>query len=251
VYILKVKDVLDYLNGFAPFDMSEDWDNCGLLIGSENDDIKGILVCVDVTESVLDEAIKSNKNLIIAHHPIIFGGINSVLADTIIYKAIKAGMSVIGFHTCYDNCNKGVSYILAKTLGLKNITQNALYKSLFVGEKHYKNVSSLAKDINSALDTNSLFIDTKKPIMKIAVCGGSGGDFLNAAFSMGADAFVTGECKYHELLEAYEKGFTVITAGHFETEFPAMADLMNSLKKNFPVIDVTLSYEKPPFRRLI
>ena len=59
---MKVKDVLDYLNGFAPFDMSEDWDNCGLLIGSENDDIKEILVCVNVTESVLDEAIKSNKN---------------------------------------------------------------------------------------------------------------------------------------------------------------------------------------------
>ncbi len=248
---LKVKDVLDYLNGFAPFDTSEDWDNCGLLIGSENDDIKGILVCVDVTKGVLDEAINSNKNLIIAHHPIIFGGINSVLSDTIIYKAIKSGMSVIGFHTCYDNCNKGVSYILAKTLGLKNITQNALYRSLFIGEKDYENAALLAKDINTALDTNSLFIDTKKPIKKIAVCGGSGGDFLNAVFSMGADAFVTGECKYHELLDANEKGFTVITAGHFETEFPAMTDLTNSLKKDFPLIDVTLSYEKPPFKRLI
>ncbi|HZJ75874.1 MAG TPA: Nif3-like dinuclear metal center hexameric protein [Clostridia bacterium] len=246
---MKVKDVLDYLNGFAPFDMSEKWDNCGLLIGSENDDITGILVCVDMTNNVLDDAVKNNKNLIIAHHPIIFGSINSVLSDTIIYKAIKTGVSVIGFHTCYDNYSKGVSYILAKTLGLKNITQNTEFASLFIGEKNYENASLLAKDVNSALDTNSLFIDTKKPIKKIAVCGGSGGDFLDTAFSMGADVFVTGECKYHELLEAYEKGFTVITAGHFETEFPAMVDLANSLKGEFPLIDITLCYEKPPFKR--
>lgn len=248
---MKVKGILEHLNSFAPFETCEKWDNCGLLIGNENDNIKGILVCVDVIESVIDEAVKSNKNLIIAHHPIIFGSINSVLSDFIIYKAVKAGISVIGFHTCYDNYSKGVSYILAKALGLKNIMQSTEYRSLFIGEKNYENVSLFVKDINTALDTDSLFIDTKKEIKKIAVCGGSGGDFLDAAILMGADAFVTGECKYHELLDALEKNLTVITAGHFETEFPAMADLASSLKKEFSEIDIAISYEKPPFKRLI
>ncbi|HZK21674.1 MAG TPA: Nif3-like dinuclear metal center hexameric protein [Oscillospiraceae bacterium] len=247
---MKVKDILEYLNGLSPFEMCEKWDNCGFLIGDKDEKIKGVLLSVDVTEHVLESAINDGQNLIIAHHPIIFGSINSVLSNTIIYKAIKANVSVIGFHTCYDNYKRGVSYILAETLELTNITQNAENLSLFIGEKHFENAAALAKEVNKSLNTNALFIDTKYPINKVAVCGGSGGDFIDAALETGADALITGECKYHELLDAYEKNFTVITAGHFETEFPAMANLSSLLSAKFPKIDIKVNSQKPPFKRL-
>lgn len=243
---MKVKDILQYLDSFAPFDTCEEWDNCGLLVGNQNGNADVVLVSLDVTDEVLKKAKEQNAGLIVAHHPIILGGVTCILSDSLIYKAVKSGISVIGFHTCFDNAKEGVSCILAKVLGLELIAQNQEYPSLVTGERQYKNAADLVADINQTLKTDAEYIDSGKPIKKIAVCCGSGGSFLNVALDTGADAFVTGECKYHNFLIAGEMGITLIAAGHYETEAPCVPVLSNRIKTRFPNIEVITHNEKPP-----
>jgi dinuclear metal center YbgI/SA1388 family protein len=243
---LKVNDVLSYLDCVASFNTCEEWDNCGLLVGDKNGEVGTVLVSLDVTDEVLKEAEKVKAELIVAHHPIIFGGQSCVLSDSLVYKAIKSGIAVIGYHTCFDNYKQGVSYTLAKTLGLFNASPNEQCPCLFTGTQKFDGTRELVAHVNKTLNTNAVFVDSGKPVNKIAVCGGSGGDFLTLAFETGADAFITGECKYHHFLKAREIGISLIAAGHYETEVPCIPVLAERLKARFPSVDVIPWTKKPP-----
>ena len=122
--MIKVKDILGTLDKYAPFSYQEEYDNAGLLLGSENATVKGVLVCLDITEDVLDEAISKGCNLLVSHHPIIFKGLKQVVDTTItgriVQKAIQHSISIIAIHTNLDNVSKGVNLALAKTLQLSN-----------------------------------------------------------------------------------------------------------------------------------
>ena len=120
----KIKEIVSYLDNFAPRILSEDYDNVGLLIGDYNTDVSGILITLDVTEDVVDEAIKLKKNIIVAHHPIIFRGIkkitNSNEIERIIYKAIKNDIAIYAGHTNFDNIKKGVNGKICEKLSLQD-----------------------------------------------------------------------------------------------------------------------------------
>lgn len=247
---MKVNDILEYLNSFAPFDTCESWDNCGLLIGDKDAGADRVLVSLDVTRETLNEAAKKGASLIIAHHPVIFGSLTRVLSDSVVYKAVSMGISVIGFHTCFDNFSEGVSFILAGQLGIVNIIQNAQRPCLVAGERQYENAAALVFDINKTLKANAAYVGSGKPIRKIAVCGGSAGDCIGAALNMEADALVTGECKYHEFLQAKEMGLTLIAAGHYETEAVCVPVLAERVKTRFPDIEVFSYNEKSPILTL-
>jgi len=120
----KIKEIVSYLDSFAPRILSEDYDNVGLLIGDYNTNVSGVLITLDVTEEVIDEAIKLKKNIIVAHHPIIFRGIkkitNSNEIERIIYKAIKNDIAIYAGHTNFDNIKSGVNGKICKKLSLQN-----------------------------------------------------------------------------------------------------------------------------------
>jgi dinuclear metal center YbgI/SA1388 family protein len=122
--MIKVKDILGTLEKLAPFAYQEDYDNAGLLVGSSDAEVNGVLICLDITEAVLDEAIANSCNLIVSHHPIIFKGVKQVVDSTIIgrivIKAVQNNISIIAIHTNLDNVSKGVNLALANVLGLSN-----------------------------------------------------------------------------------------------------------------------------------
>ena len=122
---MKLFKISNYLDARVPLSFQEEYDNCGLLIGNKNHDISSILVSLDCTEEVLDEAIEKNHNLIISHHPLIFGGVKKIIGsnyvEKIIEKAIKNDISIYAMHTNLDNIFGGVSFQIANKIGLEQV----------------------------------------------------------------------------------------------------------------------------------
>ncbi|MBF4984971.1 Nif3-like dinuclear metal center hexameric protein [Nonlabens mediterrranea] len=123
---MKIQDVLTYIEELAPRYYAEDFDNTGLLTGNSQDEVNGVLVTLDCLENVVDEAIAKNCNLIVAFHPIIFSGLKNIRPDDYVkravIKAIKHDISIYAIHTALDNAKNGVSYRMARELGLENIS---------------------------------------------------------------------------------------------------------------------------------
>ncbi len=248
---MKIRDVLTVLDALAPFSGAEEWDNGGLLVGAPDDEVSGILVALDVTAGIVGLAQKAGANLIVAHHPVIFHAISAIGSDSAVYKAIAAGIGIIGFHTCYDNAPKGVSYLLAKVCGLKSIEPAPDKPCLLLGECDFPDTALFAAYIRDVLGSPCVrFVKRDGAIRRAAVCGGAGGEFLEAAAAAGADVFLTGECKYHDYLRAYELKIALVTAGHYETEALCLQPLAAHLKKALPEVPVTAFAGKPPIQTL-
>lgn len=121
---MKISDIINELESHAPLSLQESYDNSGLLIGDKNNEINSCLLCIDVTNDVINEAITTKSNLIITHHPLIFGGIKKITGknyiEQIIIKAIKNDIAIYAAHTNFDNYQYGVNYKIAKKLNLIN-----------------------------------------------------------------------------------------------------------------------------------
>ena len=246
-----VKDIYDYLNEIAPFDTAEEWDNCGLLIGSYKREVKKIYIALDVTSSVIEEAISFGADLVITHHPLIFAPVSKVLSDSLVYKAVASGMSFIASHTCLDKADGGVNHCLAEAVGIKNLKTSANDEFLKYGEIELCTAEEFAKKIKSALGGKVSFTDSGKTIKTVALCSGAGGDLVAEAKNMGADAFLTGEAKHHEYLYSSDFGISMFVAGHFETENIVCEYLYNSLKEKFGnEIEIKVSDLKNPVNHI-
>lgn len=247
--MIKVKDIAEYLNELAPFDNKCDWDNCGLLIGEAEAETNKMGFTLDLTPSVLENAKKNGVDLIITHHPVIFRAQKNFLKGDVAFETAKAGISVISCHTCYDCAENGVSDVLAETLGLKDITEVETEENpscVRMGKTDKCTPLQLAEKVSDVLGTTVRLARGKKDIKTVAVCGGAGGDFIFDAVKAGADAYVTGDLSHHHFLLAEQIGLTVIGAGHFETENPAVFPLMNKVCAKFSeIIGIYLGEENP------
>lgn len=247
--MITVNDIYLFLDKIAPFATKCSWDNCGLLIGDGNKQVKKIGFTLDLTLETLNRATEENVDLIITHHPVIFRPQNNFLKGNIAYETAIKGISVISAHTCYDCADDGVSDILAKTIGLTNIKTVETEEEpscLRIGDINKTTGEDLAKAVADKLDTTVRLAGGGKAIKKVAVCGGSGGDFISDVLKAGADAYVTGDLSHHHFLLAKETGLTIIGAGHYETENISVAPLMKRVSENFPdLICVYLEQENP------
>ena len=121
---MKVKEITSIIEEFAPLSYQESYDNSGLIVGSPNDEVTGVLICLDCVEAILDEAVATNCNMIIAHHPIVFEGLNKInginYIERTVIKAIKSDLLIYAAHTNLDNVQNGVSFKIAEKIGLKN-----------------------------------------------------------------------------------------------------------------------------------
>ena len=234
-----VKDIYSFLDTIAPFSTSAPWDNAGLLVGDENKEVKKVMLSLDVTSDVIDEAIKENVDLVITHHPLIFDPVKSVTADTLLYKAVTSGISFISSHTCLDIAKDGVNDCLAIAIGIKNVKAVEEDEFLKIGEIEEKTEYEFVSLLKEKLFCNVLYNSTGNNIKKVAFCSGSGGDLWSLAKSCGADALLTGEAKYHEFLDASFKNISVFACGHFETEIVVIDALKEKLEKEFKNIEFT------------
>lgn len=248
---MTVKDVYDYLNLIAPFDTAEEWDNCGLLVGSYEKEVKRIYIALDVTTDVLKDAKAFGADLVITHHPMLFNPVSQILCDSIVYKAVASEMSFIASHTCLDKADGGVNHCLANKVGIKNLKTSENDEFLKFGEIEPLSAEEFAKKIKSALGGAVSFTDSGKSVKTVAMCSGAGGDMVIEAKNVGADAFLTGEAKHHEYLLSKDLGISMFVAGHFETENIVCEYLYNSLNEKFGnEIEITVSDIKNPVNHI-
>ncbi len=345
----KVQRIIDIINKVASPRLAESWDNVGLLVGDYKAEVEKVMVSLDVTEKVLDEAIEEGAGLIISHHPLIFSSLKSIRADQfigkMIMKAIQNGINIFAAHTNLDIANGGINDLLAGKIGLTKIqpldvtSTDELYKIVvFIPEGHQEEVANAISDAGAGwignyshstfqtegygtfmpLEGTNPFIgregelervkeirletitpgsrlnrvinamikkhpyeevaydiyplknqgektglgrigylpkpitleeaiekfkdvleiphlryvgDLKRQIHKVALCSGSGADFINKATYAGADLYLTGDIKYHEAQRAESLGLALIDAGHFATEIICVPYLFNLLQE--------------------
>lgn len=235
---MKVKEIYDFLDFIAPFDTAAEWDNCGLSVGSLDNDVTKVLVALDVTEDVIKKALETGAELVITHHPLIFNPVSQIDSDSLIYKAVKSGITFISSHTCLDKAIGGVNDCLARKVGVKNIRSSNVDGFLKIGEIEPCKASDFAGIIKEALGGKVAFTDRNKIIKNVALCSGSGGDLIEAAAIEGADALLTGEAIHHEYLEAKRLGVVLFDAGHYETEVIVCEFLKNVLSVQFDGLSV-------------
>ncbi len=243
---MKILDVYNELEKIAPFDSCMDFDNVGLLIGDKNADVKKILIALDLTYDVIDEASEVGANLVITHHPVIFSPLKSISEKSVVYKAIALGINVISAHTNLDKSKTyGVNTALAKKLSLESVTPLSEEEPLFIGElEEEMSTLQLAEFIKDRLNSNKvLFTDCNKKIKRLAFSSGGAGDSVFKVIGE-ADAFLTGEARHHEFLFAKENGFPMFCAGHYETEKPFAKLLKEYLEEKFVDIEIYLSVKE-------
>lgn len=246
-----VSEIYTYIDSFAPFSTQEKWDNSGLLTGSMNKKVSKVLVTLDITNEVADEAAEIGAELIIAHHPVIFKPLYSLSENEPSCKLLKSGISAICVHTPYDVAEGGMSDILMnlvgfeKSEGILEITgqRNKSYGfgTIGVASQEYM-ADALAEKLKNVLGCTVIrYTDGEKPIKKAAFCTGSGGNLIEAALNQGADAYITSEVKHDQWLLAKQRGISVFDCGHFHTENIGMIRLCKMLAADFSNIEFVMS----------
>ena len=238
------------LFALAPREGAMSWDNVGLLLGDPEQEIARVLVTLDVTDSVVDEAIAFGAELIVSHHPVMnckWLPVQTVRSDTpqghLLTKLLRAGISTICMHTNLDVAKGGVNDVLAEVLKLVDpgpLTDDGLGR---VGHLAAPiPVSEFIRQISHTLHCNGVrYVDAGKPVFRVAVGGGACGDSMDQAIVAGCDTFVTADLSYHQFLDAAPKGINLIDAGHFPTEDPVCAAVIDYLKSQFPELTVKKS----------
>lgn len=244
----KVKDILDYIDSFAPYDTACDWDNTGFSAGDINADVKKAVFALDITKKVLDFAESVNADLIITHHPLIFRGVKALPADSLVYKTVKSGIACVSAHTNFDFSDIGVNTALCEKLNLKIADKVMTSDGAFVykcsTDKEYT-LTDFVNYVKEKLGGTVRYNSINKNIRTVAVCAGAGEDYLAEAKKIGADALLTGDGGHHDFLDADEMDTALICAGHFETENPSVDVLMQKISEKFDIDCVKAPQSSP------
>lgn len=245
---MKVKEFYEYMCGELPLELSLEGDADGLSCCPDPDrEVKNVLIALDATAVVIDEAIEGDYDVILTHHPMLFGGVDSVVAGNYrgdkLIKLIRAGISVMSFHTRLDSSDGGVNDILAKLIGLKNVVRFGEKGLGRIGELETPMpAENLAEHIKNALGAPFVeFSDGGKLIERLAVVGGSASSMIGAAIADRADALLGGEIGYHHLTDSQDYGLSLFTAGHFYTENPVCARLFELVAATGAIPTITFS----------
>ncbi len=252
--MITVKDIEQELFSWAPYGMKEDFDNVGLLAGQESAPVRCVLTALDVTGWVVQEAKERGCELIVSHHPITFG-LKSVTdrdpTGRLLQQLLRDGISAVCMHTNLDSAVGGVNDVLLALLGAEpEGILEPLHDELW-GDYGIGRTGTLPEPLDmpdflalvkEALGANGLrYHDAGKPVRRLAVCGGSGGSYLEQALALGCDTLLTADVKYDRFLTAKECGLNLIDGGHYSTEAPVIPVLTEHLRRVFPELEVLVS----------
>ena len=245
-----VREIEQALFELAPREGAMDWDNVGHLLGDPDSQVSRVLVALDITEDVADEALAHGCELIVAHHPVMncrWLPVQSVRSDTpqghLLLKLLRNGISAICMHTNLDVAWGGVNDILAEKLKLVDpgpLCDNGLGR---VGRlEEPMDLADFVRFVSRSLGCNGVrYAGAGKPVCRVAVGGGACGEFEDDAIRAGCDTFVTADLSYHQFLDAKGKGINLIDAGHFPTEDPVCEKLVQYVSDRFQELVVTKS----------
>ena len=260
---MKIKDVAETLERFAPLPLQESYDNAGLQIGlTAVDNLTGVLLCLDVTEDVLREAHERGLNLVVSHHPLLFRGLKRIADEDEVQRcvrlALQLGIGIYSAHTNLDNAAGGVNWALAELLGGENIRALQPQASAAKPESgsgavfdlpQPMTVREFIETLRTALQAGRVATNWNEKfrrltpdylVRRVAVCGGAGDFLVSDALRAGADAFLTGEMHYHQYF-GYEGKLLLCVAGHYETEHHAIGLLHNILAVAHPTLRIEAS----------
>ncbi len=246
---MKLEALLASIRRIAPEDSAIEGDPVGLLVEPSLDDVRSVVVCLDVTPYVVQVAQMEGAQLIISHHPLIYHPLKSLTKSNPIGAGVLAlarqGMGIYAAHTNWDTADGGINDTLAAQIGVTDIKRlgstpmarmgrfgvlpRALAPDVFVGEV----LDKLGCKGTSGLREN-IPINGALSIKTVAVCGGAGAELVDEAIKVGADAFVTADVRHHEFIDAAARGILLIDAGHEATEMPGMQKLAKILTQQFP-----------------
>lgn len=236
---MKASELVAPIEAIAPRGSQEEWDNSGFAVGSPDAEVTKTLFALDCTESIIDEAITEGCDIIITHHPLIFRGVKSINPQTyigrIIGKAIKHDIIIYSAHTNMDKAVPGVSTLMADKLSL---TERKVLSAEGFGI-----VGNIAKPVDAVelleIVKNKFNLNyirhsslLEEKINRIALCGGSGRDFIGDAMREGAQVYITGDIGYHEFY--CENGFMIMDIGHYGSECEVLTLFAKIVSENFP-----------------
>ena len=251
-----IADVVRVIESFAPVDIQENWDNCGLCAGSPDAELTGVLVGFDCTRALIDEAVECGANMVVTHHPLIFHGLKKVdeadpVGDALI-RAIRAGVAVYCAHTSADKAPGGVSWAIARRLGLENVS--VLDYDAAVSSEGFGCGLGIIGDFPEALSSDRAiekvkeafglpYVRCSRPsdglIRRVAACGGAGSSLVDRARAAGAQLYLCGDVSYHHF--STPEGFMVMDIGHYESEIDIVSILFSLIQKNFPTFAVRIA----------
>ena len=245
---MKLNNIVAFAQQIAPFETAGQWDNVGLLVGSPEWEVDRVLLALDITPDVVEEAHQKGAKLIISHHPVIFSPLQTLRPDNAEYLLAKYDVAALCLHTDLDRAEQGVNTALGAALELKNTT---LYPDdyLLVGEPMEScSADRFAAFIKEKLHAPSVRF-TEGMVTHVAVSSGGGGEGVELAAKYGFDAFVTGELKHHQYLYAKQHRIAAFDAGHFSTEDVVIAPLKDKFAAAFPTVEFLISEVNPcPYR---
>lgn len=241
-----VADVMEFLQEMAPPELSEDWDNTGLLLGDPQRSVDSIMTCLTLTPDVATEALKSSVNLVVSHHPILFRAVQRITAETadgrMLLDMIARQVAVYSPHTSYDSASDGINRQLASLFKLSNVKPlrpNDDVPSIGAGRYGVLRKACSLKEFSTTvrdrlkIDAVQYVGDPEQLVKRVGVACGAAGEFLSDAATLGCDVLVTGETRFHTCLEARSNGIGLVLPGHYATERPAMESLAEKLQKKF------------------
>lgn len=238
---MKVKEVLQLLDEFYPFDLAFEGDNIGLQCGDPDSEVKNVVLSLDPLLEAIDYAVTEEANLLITHHPLIFAPLKKVVFSPALARAIKADINIISLHTNLDIAFGGVNDQLVFRLGFQGIRvleekgEGAIARW---GELNPpKTLQELARDVAEKLETSVRFLGNPgSMVQKVVTCSGKGESLLPLVKEKGADVFITGDVGYHSALKALELGVNLIDATHEATERVILPALKEKLEKKFSLL---------------
>ncbi|NLZ45792.1 MAG: Nif3-like dinuclear metal center hexameric protein [Clostridiales bacterium] len=238
-----VKEIYDKIDGTAPFFNAEKWDNCGIIVGSQSNKVTKIISTLDITKEAALEAVATGADLVISHHPVIFNPLKNLDDNNPAVILAKNNVSAICMHTNFDLSKNGMNHILCKKLGLKELKNIPLdfEDGIAIGNicdlEHQTDVNHLAETVKFRLGCEILrYNSIKKPIKRVGICSGSGGNYLAGAIKNQCDALITGDVKHSVFVEAQNAGIAVLDAGHFYTEVIFCDWINDFIRANYPEI---------------
>lgn len=247
---MDIKNFTEIIEEIVPPALKEDWDNTGwqLKLGQ---DTEKVLIALEITDSVIDEAVSIGADLIITHHPLIFSPMNKIdnneVISSQIIRLIKSGISVYSTHTSFDRLKGGNNDYLGEKLGISGISsvtadESGYLRTGYIADEAVSTVTDFIEYASSKLGIQGgmfrLSGNPDSPVKKIGWCTGSGSFLIKAAANEGCDLFITGDLKYHDAQLARAIGINVIDAGHYGTEKIFGENLMSILTGSGKLNDV-------------
>jgi len=259
--MIKLKEIMNFMDRFCPPELAFDGDNVGLIVGSENKEVSKVLITLDVDEKVVSEASKLGAEAIISHHPLMFHSIKRLTDNSpeerTLMSLVKSDISLFSSHTNLDCVRGGLNDFLSQKLGIEN-TRVIECVAEINGVKHGfgrvgevplgTTLCDMLKKCTEALNADFVKYvgDPKKEIRTVAVNCGGGADETGICIKNKIDLFITGDVKYNPARDCYDNDMALIDAGHYETEHIVCELLKDVLSKEFPSVSFEISKENIP-----